>query len=165
MARIFAFPNQVNEVSARLVAAGVVLLSLATIAFDEPRLLVLIAYGFVARVLAGPRFSPLALVVTKAITPRLAIKPRLVPGPPKRFAQGIGAVLSLTALVLALGFGQRGAAYALLGILITAATLEAAIGICLGCRIFSLLMRAGVIPERICAECTDLWSRPAARSF
>jgi len=165
MSRIFAFPNQVNEVSARLVAAGVVLLSLATIAFDEPRLLVLIAYGFGARVLAGPRFSPLALVVTKAITPRLRITPRLVPGPPKRFAQGIGAALSLAALVLALGFGQRGAAYALLGVLITAATLEAAIGFCLGCRIFALLMRAGVIPESICVECTDLWSRPAARSF
>ena len=32
LARLFSFPNPVNEVSARLVAGGVVLLCLATIA-------------------------------------------------------------------------------------------------------------------------------------
>jgi len=43
VARIFSFPNPVNEVSARLVAAGVVLLSVITIVFDQPLLLVPIA--------------------------------------------------------------------------------------------------------------------------
>ncbi|HVE46200.1 MAG TPA: DUF4395 domain-containing protein [Acidimicrobiales bacterium] len=159
MSRVFSFPNPVNEVSARLVAGGVVLMSLATLLFDQPLLLVPIAYGFVARVLAGPRFSPLALLVTEVITPRLAIPERLVPGPPKRFAQGMGAAMSVTAAVLALGFGNHGAAYALLAALIAAATLEAVFAICLGCQIFSLLMRAGIIPEEICAECNDIWSR------
>lgn len=159
MSRVFSFPNPVNEVSARLVAAGVVLMSLATIVFDQPLLLVPIAYGFVARVLAGPRFSPLALLVTKVITPRLSTPERLVPGPPKRFAQGMGAAMSVTAAVLALGFGNHGAAYVLLAALIAAATLEAVFALCLGCQIFSLLMRAGVIPEEICAECNDIWSR------
>lgn len=159
MSRVFSFPNAVNEVSARLVAAGVVIMSLATIVLDQPLLLVPIAYGFVARVLAGPRFSPLALLVTNVITPRLSIPERLVPGPPKRFAQGMGAAVSVTAAVLALGFGSHGAAYVLLAALIVAATLEAVFALCLGCQIFSLLMRAGVIPEEICAECNDMWSR------
>src|SRR2546429_611801 len=51
---LFAFPDPVNEVSARLVAAGVVLMSLATIVLDQPWVTAVIAYGFVARVLSGP---------------------------------------------------------------------------------------------------------------
>ncbi|MEO7837463.1 MAG: DUF4395 domain-containing protein [Acidimicrobiales bacterium] len=163
--RFFSFPDPVNEVSARLVAAGVVVLSLATMAFDQPALLVLIAYGFVARVLAGPTLSPLALLVTRVVTPRLPVAPRLVPGPPKRFAQGIGAVLSLSAAVLAFGFDQRAGAYALLAVLIAAATLEAVFAVCLGCHVFALLMRTGLIPERVCSQCSDLWSRPVTRPF
>ena len=164
MSRLFSFPNPVNEVSARIVAGGVVLLSVATIVFDQPLLLVFIAYGFVARVLAGPRWSPLGLLATKVITPRLPVLPRLVPGPPKRFAQGMGAAISVAAAVLALGFDDRGAAYALLAALIAAATLEAVFAVCLGCRIFALLVRAGVIPDDICAECNDIWRREAVNA-
>ena len=159
MGRLFVFPNPVNEVSARLVAGGVVLMSLATIGLDQPLLLVPIAYGFLARVLAGPRFSPLGLLVTKVLTPRLPFRERLVPGPPKRFAQGMGALMSVTAAILALGLGNHGAAYVVLAALTAAAALEAVFSVCLGCQIFSLLMRAGVIPESICAECNDIGRR------
>jgi Domain of unknown function (DUF4395) len=155
-ARVFSFPNPVDEISARLVAGGVVLLSLATIVFEQPWLTAVIAYGFVARVLSGPTFSPLGQIVTQAITPRLRIVPRPVAGSPKRFAQGIGAVLSVSAAVLALGFGLTGAAYALLGLLIVAATLESVFGLCLGCKAFAILMRAGVIPTEVCERCNDI---------
>ena len=57
LARLFSFPNPVNEVSARLVAGGVVLLCLATIALDLPWMTAVIAYGFLARVLTGPTLS------------------------------------------------------------------------------------------------------------
>jgi len=156
---LFRFPNPVNEVSARLVAGGVVIMSLAAIAFDLPWLTAVIAYGFIARVLTGPTLSPLGQLVTRVITPRLPIKAKLVPGPPKRFAQGIGAVMSVAAATLALGFGQVTAAYALLGLLVVAATLESVFGYCLGCRIFAVLMRFGLIPAEICAECNDVASR------
>ncbi|BCB75399.1 DUF4395 domain-containing protein [Phytohabitans flavus] len=159
---LFSFPNPVNEVSARLVAGGVVVLSVVAIALDQPWLTALIAYGFVARVLAGPRFSPLALLVTRVITPRLPVREKLVPGPPKRFAQGIGAVLTVTAAVLALGFGQHLAAYLVLGAVIVAATLESVFAFCVGCTIFAGLMRVGLIPEAVCAECNDIWSRVPA---
>ena len=53
VARLFSFPNPVNEVSSRLVAGGVVLLALTIIIFDQPWLTALLAYGFVARVLTG----------------------------------------------------------------------------------------------------------------
>jgi len=156
---VFRFPDPVNEVSARLVATGVVVMAACAIAFDQPWLLVVIAYGFVARVLTGPTLSPLGQLVTRVVTPRLPVAPRPVPGPPKRFAQGVGAVFSVTAAVLALGLGQRGAAYIVLGLLIAAASLEAFAGYCLGCKGFALLMRIGVVPESACVECADVSSR------
>ena len=42
------------------------------------------------------------------------------------------------------------------GLLTCAAFLEAAFGLCLGCKAFALLMRLGVIPESVCLECSDL---------
>lgn len=160
---IFSFPDPVNEVSSRLVAAGVVVMALATITLDLRWMTPLLAYGFVARVLTGPTLSPLGRLVTQVVTPRLAVGPRLVPGPPKRFAQGIGAAFTLTAAVLTFGFDAWGPAQVVLGVLVVAASLEAFAGICLGCIAFSLLMRVGVIPRSVCERCDDIWSTaPAA---
>src|SRR6266480_1338444 len=104
---MFAFPDPVNEISARLVAAGGVVMSLTAITLDLPWLTAVIAYGFAARVLTGPALSPLGQLVTRGITPRLPLEERPVAGPPKRFAQGIGATLSLTAAVISRGLGLR----------------------------------------------------------
>ena len=76
-----------NEVSARLVAGGVVLMVVLTIAFDLRWATAVVAYGFVARALTGPSLSPLGQLVTRVITPRLGLAERPVAGPPKRFAQ------------------------------------------------------------------------------
>jgi hypothetical protein len=110
----------------------------------------------VARVLGGPTLSPLGQLVTRVITPRLHLSERPVAGPPKRFAQGIGAAFSVSAAVLALAFNQTTAAYILLGLLIVAASLESALGLCLGCKVFALLMRAGVIPAEVCERCNNI---------
>jgi hypothetical protein len=160
--RLFLFPDPVNEVSARLVAAGVVVLGTLTVALDQPWLLVVLAYGFVARVLTGPTLSPLGQVVTRVLTPSLPFAPKPVPGPPKRFAQGIGASLSVSALVLHFGFGLTGAAYILVALVVVAATLESVFALCLGCKLFALLMRAGLIPASVCEACGDLWGTPTA---
>lgn len=153
--RLLGFPDPVNEVSARLVAGGVVAMVGLAIGFDWPWLTVVIAYGFVARVLTGPRLSPLGLLVTRVVTPRLPVGPRPVPGPPKRFAQGIGMVFSVTALVLTVA-GEWAVARWVLAALAAAALLEAAFGLCLGCKAFALLMRAGVVPSSTCERCDDL---------
>jgi hypothetical protein len=155
--RLFSFPDPVNEVSARVVAAGVVVLGLVTIVLDQPWLLLVLAYGFVARVLAGPSLSPLGQLATRVITPALPFGPKYVPGPPKRFAQGIGATLSVAAAVLELGFGQTTAAYVLVAMVVVAATLESVFAFCLGCKVFALLMRVGVVPDDICERCNNIW--------
>jgi hypothetical protein len=160
-AAIFSFPNPVNEVSARLVAAGVVVMSILTIAFNLKWATAVIAYGFIARVLTGPSLSPLGQLMTRVVTPRLPLAARPVAGPPKRFAQGMGVVFSVSALVLAI-LGHWGAAQIVLGLLAGAAFLESAFGLCLGCRAFAVLMRFGVVPEEVCEKCNNIWARSAA---
>jgi hypothetical protein len=152
----FGFPDPVNEVSARLVAAGVVAQGGVIVGFDQPWLIAVLAFGFVARVLSGPRFSPLGQFVTRVLTPRLPFRAKYVPGPPKRFAQGIGATLSVSAAVLHFVFGATTAAYVVVAMIVVAATLESALGYCLGCAIFAQLMRAGVIPASVCVRCNNL---------
>jgi hypothetical protein len=160
--KLFSFPNPVNEISARIVAGGVVVLAAITIAFDQPWLTVVLGYGFVARVLTGPKLSPLGQLSVRVLTPLLGREPRPVAGPPKRFAQGIGVAFSVTAAVLALGFGLRGAAYVTLGVLIVAAFLESVLGLCLGCKVFGVLIRVGIIPDDICEACNNISLRPSA---
>ena len=158
MRSLLRFPNPVNEIAARLVAGGVVLMTLTYLVTGHPLVLAVVAYGFVARVASGPRFSPLGLLATRVVVPRLRVEPRLVPGPPKRFAQGIGAVLSVSALVAHLA-GSTGLAAMLVGAIVVAASLEAFLAFCLGCQIFAILMRLGVVPESVCLECADISAR------
>lgn len=154
MRSLFAFPNPVNEYAARVTAGLVVVLAVATTATGSGLGLLAIAAGFWLRLLFGPRVSPLALLSVKVITPRLG-RVKLVPGPPKRFAQGMGAAVSTTALVLYWG-GAAPAAWAVLGVLIVAASLEAFAGFCVGCVIFGFLQRRGLIPEDVCEACNNI---------
>ncbi|HSD80658.1 MAG TPA: DUF4395 domain-containing protein [Solirubrobacteraceae bacterium] len=152
---MLGFPRIVDEVAVRTVAGVVAASSLLALATGWRWIVVLLAYGFVARVAAGPRLSPLALLVTRVVRPRMPLAERPVPGPPKRFAQAMGATLTVTAAVLLLALGAP-AGWWLVGAVAAAATLESAFGLCLGCRIFALLMRTGIVPDSICAECADL---------
>jgi hypothetical protein len=154
LGRLFSFPNPVNEKAARVVAGVVLVLSIVTLAIGFYWLLIPLAYGFWARVLTGPTLSPLGFVAQRVIAPRLGA-PKYVPGPPKRFAQGMGAAMSTLALVLAFAVSHV-AADVVLAMLVVASGLESIFAYCLGCQVFALLMRAGVIPESVCLECADL---------
>ena len=158
MAIRFDFPNPVNETSARLVATGVVTMGVAFLVVQSGWLLALLAYGFLARVLFGPRFSPLGRIATQVITPRLNIRHRFSPGQPKRFAQGIGLVFSSVASIAWIT-GAHTLANVVIVMLVGAASLEAFAGFCLGCSIFKVLMRIGVIPDSVCFECADIARR------
>lgn len=159
--KIFSFPNPVNEVAARTVAASVVVMALLVAVLGWEWVLIPLTYGFVARALAGPRFSPAGLFATKVVAPRLASHAKYVPGPPKRFAQAIGVLFSLSASVLWLA-GAETASRVVVGLLAGAAFLEAAFALCIGCKMFALLMRVGVVPESVCEECNDIGKRLAA---
>jgi hypothetical protein len=158
MANFFSFPNPVNEKAARVVAGVVLLTALVILATGAYWLLIPLAYGFWARVLTGPTLSPLGWTAQNLIAPRLGPK-KPVPGPPKRFAQGMGAAMATLALILWLVVGSHTATDAVLGLFVIAAGLESIFAYCLGCQVFALLMRAGLIPDEVCAECADLSGR------
>ena len=152
------FPNPVNELAARTVAGGVALLTAATLVTGVWWLVPVLALGFAARVLAGPRFSLLGRLATQVVAPRLG-RARMVPGPPKRFAQAIGLGLTTTAAVLALGFGLTGVAAGLLGVLLVFALLESVLAFCAGCWLFALFMQLGWVREDVCQQCDNIWAR------
>jgi hypothetical protein len=161
MSDLFSFPNPVNETSARLVAGAVAVLAVLAIAFQQGWLLPVLAYGFLARALTGPKLSPLALLATRVVTPRLHVSHRYAPGPAKRFAQTVGAVFTVAATVLWYGAGEHTAALALAGVLALFASLEAAFGLCVGCRVFYLGMRFGLVPPHVCEDCAAVLARSA----
>ncbi|MCY4112378.1 MAG: DUF4395 domain-containing protein [Chloroflexi bacterium] len=149
---IFSFPNPVNEVAARIVAGMVVILSIAVLVTGQWWLMFILAYGFLARVATGPTLSPMGLLATRVIAPRIA-KERLVPGPPKRFAQTVGLIFSITALVLHFAAGLSVAAGAVLAVLTVFAALESFLGFCAGCFVFNYMIRWGLVPKSVCEEC------------
>jgi hypothetical protein len=160
MAGVFGFPNPVNEKAARTVAGVVFATSVLMLATGWYWLLIPLAYGFWARVLTGPTLSPLGRFAMKVAAPRLG-DPKYVPGTPKRFAQGMGVAFSTAALVAWL-LGATTVVNVLLALLVVASGLEAIFAVCLGCQVFALLMRVGLIPDSVCEECNNIWARRAA---
>jgi hypothetical protein len=164
MKRFFSFPNPVNDAAARTVAIGVFTMAVVALATNWAWILIPLTYGFVARVAAGPKISPLGQFATRVCAPRLTAWHKSVPGPPKRFAQTMGLAFTGSATIVWLTAGWGDARWILVP-LILAAALEGFLGYCLGCTVFGWLIRAGVIPETICLECGDLAVRRAAQSL
>ena len=152
MNTLFSFPDPVNDYAARFVAAMVVILTIIFLATANIWVLIFILYGFLARVLTGPTLSPIGLIATKILVPLFGNPEKLVPGPPKRFAQAIGLVFSAAALI-ALLFSEISVTRYLIGILGFFASLEAFIGFCTGCYVFGWLIRFRLIPESVCESC------------
>ena len=152
MNTLFSFPDPVNDYAARFVAAMVVILTLSFLVTANIWVLIFILYGFLARVLTGQTLSPIGLIATKILVPLFGNPEKLVPGPPKRFAQAIGLVFSAAALITLL-FSEISATRYLIGILGFFASLEAFVGFCTGCYVFGWLIRFRLIPESVCESC------------
>jgi Domain of unknown function (DUF4395) len=161
MAKLFSFPNPVNETSARIVAGGAVVMGTLFAVTGSGWVLAVLTYGFIARVLTGPTLSPLGRLSTQVLTPLMKSEHRMVPGPPKRFAQGVGATFGIVASALFMSGAVTEARF-VIGALVGAAFLESAFAVCLGCIMFGWLMKAGVIPEEVCEECNNFSLRSLA---
>ena len=146
---LVAFPNPVNEKAARVVAGLVVVTAVA--APHAVRLAALAARSGLPA--AGPvRRGSARSGSSRPRSSRRGSAPKLVPGPPKRFAQGLGLAFSLVAAT-SVTLGATTLGWALVVLLIAAALLESVFAFCLGCAIFGLLQRAGMIPESVCEAC------------
>ena len=132
--------NTVDEHAARTVAAIVVVLAALSLWSPASWVVAVLAVDFTLRGFADRRYSPLRWVA-KRLTGLAGLKPKPVYAPPKRFAAQIGSVLTVAAALLHLAGLHPGALVAT-GALIVAASLEAGLGFCLACWIYSVVFRA-----------------------
>ena len=150
------FPRVVDDVTVRLIAAVVLILALAALDLQQQWIYLVLAADFILRTTFGPKASPLAQFVIRFIRPRVHVASRPTAGPPKRFAAGIGAVLTTSAAILWV-LGVASPALVTIGvIMVVFPALESIFGICVGCKLFGVLMKLGVVPEEICLECADI---------
>lgn len=162
---ISRFPSIVDDVTVRLIAGVVLAVGLVALAAEQWWLYAVLAVDFTLRAVLGPSASPVARLVQGVLRPRVSARPRPTAGPPKRFAAAIGAVMTGAATVLWLvdaAAGVPAAATAVVAIglvMVVFPALEALLGICVGCLLFGLLMRAGLVPDDVCVECADITRR------
>ena len=106
-------------------------------------LLLAIALLFLWGVLS-PRTAPWAVLYRAAVAPRLAAPKELEDPRPPRFAQGVGLFVAALGLVLQL-FGVPWALTVAAMMAFVAAFLNAVFGLCLGCQLYLVLQRFGII--------------------
>lgn len=128
------------------VLAGVIVLSAVSVS-AAAGLLAAQAVVFAIGATRGPRRHPYGRLYTRLVAPRVGPVREREPVPPLRFAQLVGIVFALAGLV---GFvsgvplvGVAATAFALF-----AAFLNAAFGICLGCKLYPLAARLRLIGDR-----------------
>ena len=162
------FPAVVDDVNVRLVAGSVLAIMLLMVATGQWWLFAPLAVDFLLRAILGPASSPVSQFVTRVVRPRVRALPHPTAGTPKRFAASIGAALTTAATVLWVVGATTGAAgatlavYVIAGVMVVFPALESLLGLCVGCVLFSWLMRAGVVPESVCIECADITRRVRA---
>lgn len=105
-----------------------------------------IAALFVWGIIA-PRTQPWAMLFRRVIRPRLSPPSELEDPRPPRFAQGVGLLVVGIGLLLHL-LGVPFALPVATAAAFVAAFLNAAFGFCLGCQLYLLLQRAGLLGRR-----------------
>ena len=106
-------------------------------------LLLVIALLFLWGVLS-PRTQPWSVLYRRVIQPRLSPPTDLEDPRPPRFAQGVGLFVTSLGLVLHLA-GVPWALSIAAALAFVAAFLNAVFGLCLGCQLYLLLQRAGLV--------------------
>ncbi len=164
------FPAVVDEITVRLIAAVVLVIAVVALATSQWWLYAVLAVDFTLRAALGPSASPIARLVQRWIRPVLRAPKRPTAGPPKRFAAAIGAVMTVAATALWIVGLVTGSTAASTGVVVIGVVmvlfpaLESVLGVCVGCTLFSGLMRVGLIPEEVCLDCADITRRRSATS-
>ncbi|MGW5388534.1 DUF4395 domain-containing protein [Nocardia sp. NPDC003963] len=146
MSTTTAVANRVDIRGPRFVAwvtTGVLVLILLFAAFAPAAATVLVALQTLVFALGawlGPRRHPYGLVYARFIAPRLGPVTETEPAAPLRFAQLLGFVFAAVSL-LGFLFGNTAVGALFAGFALFAAFLNAAFGICLGCKLYPLATR------------------------
>jgi hypothetical protein len=115
---------------------------------------------FLTRVLVGLRYSPIG-VLARAMTS--SQQPEWVSAKPKRFAWTLGLAMTF-AMTIITNSGVRGALPRTICVIcLTLMWMESALGLCLGCQIYGLMVRRGwKAADPDIEGCTDGVCKPAA---
>lgn len=100
---------------------------------------------------AGIRRHPYGILFARLVRPRLAPPAELEDQRPPTFAQGIGFAVLAVGLLLHL-LSVPGALVVAASVAFLAAFLNAAFGYCLGCQVYLLLVRAGILGRATAAS-------------
>jgi hypothetical protein len=111
---------------------------------DPAFLLLLVAALLFLWGVLSPRTAPWGVLYRKTVAPRLAPPTELEDPRPPRFAQGVGLFVAVVGLVLHLA-GVPWALTIAAAAAFVAAFLNAVFGLCLGCQLYLLLQRAGIV--------------------
>jgi hypothetical protein len=131
--------DTVNERVARVIAAQVIIITVVSLFTVSPLIMLFLAVDFGMRALRFQQYSLLRLIAAAAASV-LLIAPRHTNAAPKRFAAGLGMVLSLVIGVLL--FTELHLLTAVFGgMLIGCAALEAFAGYCVGCSVYTFLLQ------------------------
>jgi Domain of unknown function (DUF4395) len=170
-------PNAVHPWLPRFSQAITGSISLEALAFQSwPA--VWVALALVALSLAGPRYSPVALLFRAFARP----PDELEPAAPVRFAQGMAVALLGAAVALGIS-GLDAVGWVLVGLVAAVALFSAISGICVGCELYRLMLRgrhhgddlredlglvgAGpwVVTAPGCARCEPAWREVSQLDF
>jgi hypothetical protein len=122
-------------------------LNLADLTLASVILFAVITAVFAWGAFAGVKRHPYGWLFKKLVRPRLAAPTELEDPVPPTFAQGIGFVITLIGLVLGLLDVPYAIAIAA-GLAFIAAFLNSVFAYCVGCQIYLLLVRAGILGRR-----------------
>jgi hypothetical protein len=132
------FPGRVNAAGARLTAGLAVAVAMLAALTGTRWLVAVLALDFAVRALLGPRQSPLGRLAAE-LTTRVSLPKTTTSGAPKQMAATAGAVM-LGAAAVAFASGAATLGWSLTGALAVFAGLEAALGLCVVCRVYSLFV-------------------------
>lgn len=124
-------------------------IALALLGLAIPALVLAIALALVFAwgAVAGVQRHPYGVLFRTLVRPRLAPPTELEDPAPPTFAQGVGLVVTLVGIALFFVAGPVALAVAGAAAFV-AAFLNSVFGYCLGCQIYLLLARAGVVGKR-----------------
>lgn len=149
----YTYINKIPSGLVRATAGQVFVLSLVGLLFVPLWIVAFLAADFAVRSLNMPKLSPLAFSARKIFVPLLRLSSEPVSRKPKQFAATLGLIITTSAVILILS-GYQYTALVLLAVLACFSLLESAWGFCVGCRIYSGLIRFGLIKDDECQECS-----------
>ncbi|GAT01438.1 integral membrane protein [Mycolicibacterium fortuitum subsp. acetamidolyticum] len=104
------------------------------------------AVVFAIGAVGGPRRHPYGRIFSIFVAPRLAPATEREPVPPLKFAQLVGFVFAVVGAA-GFAFGVTALGLTATAFALVAAFLNAAFGICLGCRLYPLVARLRRVPN------------------